>query len=365
MIECRLRDKPFVALISSGLLWVGLLWVGLLWAGLWLAPGSIEAAEPKLFRFQFSEVHMATDFRIILYAPNRNTANKAVQAAFTRVGQIDQRLSDYRPESELNRWCRTAGMGTAVPLSDDLFHVVDASQRLARQTNGAFDVTLGPYTRLWRRARRRKQLPTADQLATARRAVGYRNVRLNSETRTGQLLRKDMRIDLGGIAKGYAADQALLVLTQHGLPHALVDGSGDISAGAPPPGTSGWRIGLTNLSEVSAVERTLLIAHAAVATSGDGWQHVTIDGQRYSHIINPQTGLGLTAARHVTVVAPDGITADSLASALSVLGPQRGLKLLEQRKNVEARILEKTPAGVVSHASDGFAELPNVKSLAD
>ena len=157
MIECRLRDKPFVALISSGLLWVGLLWVGLLWvgllwAGLWLAPGSIEAAEPKLFRFQFSEVHMATDFRIVLYAPDQNTANKAVRAAFTRVGQIDQRLSDYRPESELNRWCRTAGMGTAVPLSDDLFHVVDASQHLARQTNGAFDVTLGPYTRLWRRA---------------------------------------------------------------------------------------------------------------------------------------------------------------------------------------------------------------------
>jgi thiamine biosynthesis lipoprotein len=313
------------------------------------------AGEPDLQRFEFVEVHMGVDFRLVFYAADADSANRAAQAAFARVAELDARLSDYEPESELMQLCATAGQGQVVPVSQDLWRVLDQSQRLAEATGGAFDVTVGPLVRLWRKARRTRKLPDPQVLHNARQAVGYTFVRLVPECRSVELLRPGMQLDLGGIAMGYAADEALCVLREQGMPRALVDASGDIVAGDAPPGASGWRIGIAPLEAHQPPRRFVMLAHAAVTTSGDAFQHVQIGGQRYSHIIDPATGLGLTQQRSVTVIGPDGITADSLATALCVLGPERGLEFIRQRPDVQAMFVWREGEQVFSQETPGFA----------
>jgi len=299
-------------------------------------------------RFTFSEAHMGTIFRIVLYAPDATTAGKASRAAFDRVAGLDDAMSDYKPDSELMRLCQ-AGGGPAVKVSEDLFQVLAAAQELAARSDGAFDATIGPVVRLWRRARRRHELPDSNRLAQALALVGYRNLVLDSKRRTAQLLKPGMMLDLGGIAKGYAADEALRLLKREGITSGLVAAAGDITCSGPPPGRTSWRIEIagpapsTKSADKSA--RYLLLHDAAVSTSGDAEQHLDIGGQRYSHIINPATGMALTGPRSVTVVAPRGIIADSYAVAVCVLGRERGLRLIDSTDSTAALIVEADGRG--------------------
>lgn len=302
-----------------------------------------SAAGRSLTRFKFTEPHMGTMFEIVLYARDPIVAAKASSAAFDRIAALDNIMSDYRPDSELMRLCRGAA-GPPVNVSEDLFRVLAAAQDLAERSDGAFDVTVGPAVRLWRRARRQHELPDHDRLLQALALVGYRNLVLDPTRRTAQLLRPGMLLDLGGIAKGYAADEALSVLKEYGIPSALVAAAGDIRCGNSPPRSDGWRIEIaspTPLTEPSAKGTHYLLLHdVAVSTSGDAEQHVDIGGQRYSHIINPATGMALTGHRSVTVVAPKGITADSCATTVCVLGPRRGLELIDATQGASALIVE-------------------------
>jgi thiamine biosynthesis lipoprotein len=309
------------------------------------AATSVIARKPALVRYEFSQAHMGTLFRIVLYAPDAATASTASNAAFDRIATLDDTMSDYRPDSELRRLCRAAG-GPPVKVSEDLYRVLATSQDLARRTDGAFDVTIGPVVQLWRRARRRHQLPDARRLARARTLVGFENLRLDPEEKTAQLSKKGMLLDLGGIGKGYAADRALEVLKRHGIRSALVAASGDIAVSAPPPGRKGWRVGIAPLEAPEKPPSRYLSLHdAAVSTSGDVEQHVDIGGKRYSHIVDPRTGMGLTGRHSVTVVAPNATTSDSLATAISVLGPEQGLKLAESTPGVAVLFVEGTEGG--------------------
>jgi thiamine biosynthesis lipoprotein len=301
-----------------------------------------EGTDPQ-HRFEFSRVGMGTEFRIVLYATDSLEAREAAASAFERIADLDQRLSDYRPDSELNRLGMTAGKDQAVRVSGDLWTVLAEAQRWAHRTGGAFDVTIGPLTRLWRWARRRGQLPLPDRLATSHEPVGYTHLRLDSLAHSVTLERPGMRLDLGGIAKGYAADAALAVLRDRGVPRALIDAGGDVVAGDPPPGQPGepgWRVEISGLDDEGRPTREVrLLTRAAIATSGPSNQSLEADGVRYSHIVDPRTGLGLTHDLEVTVFAPTGMQADALASAISVLGPDEGLDLAEKTPGVEARLL--------------------------
>ena len=298
---------------------------------------------------------MGLPFRIVLYARERATADAAGAAAFQRIQQLNDSLSDYDPDSELSKLSRSSGSGQDVRVSDDLWRVLRRAQDLAERSGGAFDVTVGPCVSLWRKARREKKMPDAARLAEARRAVGYSHVRLNPQKQTAQLLGPDMRLDLGGIAKGYAVDEALKVLRRLGIQRALVAGGGDMAVGAPPPGAKGWRIELAPLDATNAPPaRFVLLSHAALATSGDLFQRLEIDGQRYSHIVDPRTGIGLTDHSLVTMLAPDGITADAVSKVVSVAGPDRGLSLLRRFPGVEAFVVRR-PGGIVEESSSpGF-----------
>lgn len=303
---------------------------------------SAAGQDAQLERFEFQQIRMGVPFRLALYAPDEVSANRAARAAFRRVRHLNSVLSDYDPDSELSRLCRLSGPGRPVKVSDELLLVLSRSLALSRRTDGAFDVTVGPVVKLWRKARRNKTLPPADQLAAALDRVGYRQVRLDLEAGKVALMQEGMQLDLGGIAKGYAADEALRVLAEHGVTRALVDAGGDIVVGDPPPGKRGWTIGIASLDAPDGQpSRYLLLKNAAVATSGDAFQYIQIGGKRYSHLVDPQTGLGLTQRSSVTVIASDGITADSLASAVSVLGPHRGLELIDSRASAAAFVAEK------------------------
>jgi len=291
-----------------------------------------------LNRFEFTQVEMAAQIKIVLYAADDATARKAAEDAFARFHKLNALFSDYDAQSELRRLCDVSSPGKPVAISDDLWAVLVAAQEISARSEGAFDVTVGPLTHFWRNVRRTKELPSPETIAANLESVGYRFLRLHPAEQKAELLRPKMRLDLGGIAKGYAVDQALMVLRRHGIPRAMIEAGGNIGLGDPPPGKSGWRIALPPLSPDRPPTSYLQLANKAVSTSGDLWQYVEIGGVRYSHIIDPHTGFPLTRRQNVTVVASDGLVADGLSSAIAVLGPERGLMLIKNIPGVEATI---------------------------
>ncbi|MEW4570259.1 FAD:protein FMN transferase [Tautonia sp. JC769] len=301
-----------------------------------------DRAGGGLKRFEFQETHMGSAFRLLIYCNDEELASGAARAAFARIALLDATLSDYKPDSELMRLSDRAG-GDPVPVSPELFEVLARSRELSGRTDGAFDVTINPVVKLWRRARRNRELPSRSQLDEALSRVGWRDLELDAQARTVRLARPGMRLDVGGIAKGYASDAALAELRGAGITRALVAGAGDIVVGDPPPGRPGWRVGIASADAEAGERRMLCLRNQAVSTSGDAERFVEIEGVRYSHIVDPRTGLGLTGRSSVTVVAPDGTTSDSLATAISVLGPDRGLALAEDTEGAEALIVAIEP----------------------
>lgn len=300
-----------------------------------------------LSRYEFSERHMAVEVQITLYAASETTANDAARKAFARIAELERVFSDYDPESEAMRLCQHAKPGEFTPVSDDLYTVLETALELAQRTDGAFDVTVGPLSKLWRRARRQKALPEPPLLAEARSCTGYRLVQLDRSSRSVRLGTRGMQFDFGGIAKGYAAQEALAVLRTAGISSALVAVAGDLAAGDPPPDAPGWkvRVALGKHPE-SEFPYWLKLSRAAVSTSGDTYQHVVIDGTRYSHIVDPRTGVGLTDPCNVTVIAPSGLLADSLATACLVMRPERGGELLRNTPGVAALLVRELESHV-------------------
>jgi thiamine biosynthesis lipoprotein len=306
-----------------------------------------ERTPLTLHRYESVEPHMGTLVRITLYAAGEDEARGAFDAAFARIRALDQTFSDYKPDSELNQ-LTTRPAGTAAGVSEDLFRVLSASQELAVATSGAFDVTLGPVIRLWREARAAGRLPEDQALRDATARSGFRKLVVEPRTRTVILAAAGMTLDVGAVGKGYAASEALEVLRARGVRSALVAVSGDLAFGDPPPGKAGWRIAMHELppSEAQGVPAVLELTNAAVSTAGAAEQHADIAGRRYSHIVDPATGIGLTDDVTVTVIASHGLEADGLDTAASVLGVERGMALIESHPDAAGLIVRRTPQGI-------------------
>jgi FAD:protein FMN transferase len=306
---------------------------------------------------------MGTLFRIKLYAPDEASAQRAFAAAFERIDQLDKLLSDYRPESELSRITEEA-VGHPVRVSEDLFRVAYASQQLSNATGGAFDLTIGPLTHLWRQARQDQTLPQPEAVRSARARCDYRRFHVDSAKQTIEFDSPQMLLDAGGIAKGYAADEALTVLSNLGLHSALVAASGDLAFGDAPPGQAGWKIGVDSFDRAdSPFTRVLLLSNAAVSTSGSSEQHLNSGGKTYSHIIDPKTGMGLQSDLTVTVISRRGITADAAATAISVLGCEKGLAYAAGQPDMAVFILSKSAGHAKSLESARFQDLVRDKSF--
>jgi thiamine biosynthesis lipoprotein len=266
-------------------------------------------------RYEFTEIHMGMPVRIVLYAGTDSAARIAARAAFRRIAELDNTFSDYRPQSEARRLSDSGGEWT--PVSVEMLEVLSRSIEIARLTDGAFDPTVAPLVALWREARRTGAMPSAGAIDSARSKVGWRRIALDSVRRAARLT-AGTRLDFGGIAKGYIVGEAARELRSRGIASMLVEAGGDIIVGAAPPEAQGWRIDVG--------DSLVTLANIAISTSGAERQHAVIDGRRYSHVVDPRTGIALTNDWTVRVIGPDPAITDAAATAIGVLGPD-GVRL--------------------------------------
>jgi FAD:protein FMN transferase len=359
------RKVPFS--FGAGVCDPGCLWSGLPEAGYekpedFLSPSNVgegeQGGEVSSTRFTYTAKHMGTEWRIVLYAGKKDAADDAVKTAWARVAELEAIMTDYDKNSELMKLCSTNDdkPGEPVKVSEALFTVLQRGQTIAEQSEGAFDMTCGPLVKLWRQTRKTKDLPKAEELAAAKKLVGFKMMKLNAEKKTVTLDKAGMRLDLGGIGKGYAADAAREVLKAKGFPQVLIAASGDITVGDAPPDKEAWIVEIAPIGK-GEEPRYVKLKNASVSTSGDLFQYVEIGGVRYSHVLNLQTGLGLTGRRSATVIAKEGWLADALTKAASVLPPEQALKVIETHGGTMYLVVKDTDdAKAKTTASKTFAD---------
>ena len=280
-----------------------------------LSLGSLRAEETR--RFSFEQPLMGTRFAITCYGTDEAAAKAAADEAFVKGEEINAIASDYIPDSELMQLSQK--IGQPVKVSPLMAELLDASFAMAKSTGGAFDPTLGPLTRLWRETRNSGKLPAAEVLEAAKAKCGWQDAVWDKEAGTILLKKPGMQLDLGGIAKGFTAEKMFGVMEKRGFPQTIVAAGGDLRLGDPPPGRTAWRVGLQTF-DPEKPEEVVELKNCSVSTAGDLHQFVEIEGKRYSHIIDPKTGLGLTEKIAVSVIAPHGVICDGLDTAACVIG---------------------------------------------
>lgn len=287
---------------------------------------------------------MGTFARVVVVAKDTGTAQKCIEAAFAEIENVDNLMSDYKSDSEIGIVNNKAAE-KAVQVGESTFEVLQRSIEFSKLTNGAFDITVGPLVDLFHAAKETHIAPTQKQIETAKSKVGYEKLILDPNNRTVQFAVEGMRLDLGGIAKGYSIDKAIEATKKAGALGAMVDIGGDVRCfGIPAKGKGHWLVGLQdpNLTANTTgpdLVMTLRITDGAIATSGDYQQFVIIDGKEYSHIIDRQTGTSIEGLSSVTIIADNATDADALATAVSVMGAKNGLALIEKLPDIEAILI--------------------------
>ena len=287
--------------------------------------------KPVMFKSPSIDV-MSTIANLIAVADDEATAEAAVAAAVEKLHYVNKLMSDYDPEAQLYKVNQTAFAGP-VKVDDDLMYVLKESVKYSEVSGGAFDVTVGPMVDLWHKAGEEHKRPSDEEIAAAKAKVGYEKLILNDDG-TVRFKVDGMRVDLGGIAKGYSIDLAIEAMKQAGAVAGMVDVGGDIRCFGKPVEKDSWRIGLQD-PRSSEILLVLKFNDVAIATSGDYQRFVEVDGERYSHIMNPKAGSSAKELESVTVIAPTAIAADALATSVSVMGAKDGLKMVEGIDGVE------------------------------
>lgn len=275
----------------------------------------------ELVYFQYSQVHMGGQVQISGYAQSAEQGKAASEAAFKRFAELEQIMSDYRANSELSVFCASAGKGPQ-KISHELFGFLEQAKWFSELSGGAFDLSCGPLVQLWREARKTGRLPDPQKLVFARSLVGYQHLLMDPITMSASLAKPGMKVDLGGIGKGIGCSEAIEKLTEFGVERALVEAGGDMEASGPPPGKLGWKV------QVRGVKHPpIWLKNQGLSTSGDSEQYVEVKGVRYSHIVDPRTGYGITNRKQASVLARYARWTDALATALCILPEDEGVEL--------------------------------------
>lgn len=309
--------------------------------------------DAQLQRFSFSKEKMGSPFNVIFYANNRMQADSLAVNCFALVDTLNAHFSDYDTSSELSRLSTHGGSGPQW-VSPVMLDILLLSQNAYSKSGGAFDITIGPLSRLWRKARKEKIFSALQDVLDKKALVNFSKLKIDRKKSELNLPISGMLLDLGGIAKGYAAQVVIDLLKENGITHALADAGGDMAMSEAPPGTKGWMIGV-NVPETTndLLPKNLLLENIAVATSGDAFQYMEHEGKKYSHITDPRTGYGITSQRNVTVIAKDGATADWLATACSIVSFKSVKQLaVENKAAVLITVLKK--GKVTYHSFGGF-----------
>lgn len=292
-------------------------------------------------RQEFFHPQMGTLFQVILYAKDTVQGKAIAQELFDRIDSLNSIFSDYLENSEINRLSASAGTGQKVEVSPEMWRLIGISQRMAKKSQGAFDLSIGPLSKLWRRAFRQNQFPALAEIEAAKLKVNFRFIQRFPLTKKIRLTEADMRLDGGGIAKGFAVDECFKILRKAGISSALVAAGGDIRVGAAPPGKTAWIIatkGLNGKGETVDVE--LSLEHQAVSTSGDTYRFLDWEGQRYSHIIDPHTGLGIQHRQFSRLTGPRATLTDALATAINVSNEEERKILMKKFSRYKLEVYE-------------------------
>jgi thiamine biosynthesis lipoprotein len=300
---------------------------------------------------------MGTFARVLVVAPDKRTAQRCIDAAFEQFRQIEALMSWRKDDSEIAHINRDA-YAKPVRVSGPTFEVLQKSVEFSRLSEGAFDITVGPLMELWRRAEDANRLPTDAELKQTLSRVGFEKLILDANNMRVRFAVDGMKLDLGGIAKGYAVDKAVEAMQEAGAVGGIVDAGGDIRCfGTPSKGRTHWLIGLqdpnveiengeSKIESLIGGSRPLLIfrfTDAAVATSGNYHRFVTVGGKRFSHIVNPKSGYSSESLASVTIICPAATNADALGTAVTVMGKEKGLALIERIPDTEAILITSAP----------------------
>ena len=278
--------------------------------------------------FSDSRPAMGTTFTIYLYSSDREKATAAFDAAFDEVERIEEALSNYRATSELSRINRLAA-DQPVTTDPEVFHLLQTSFDYSRRSDGAFDITVGPLMRAWGFFRAGGHYPSAAELSKARASIGWTKVALDPARRTVKFLIPGMELDPGGIGKGYAVDQVVRVLREAGISVALIDaGSSTLYALGAPPGKNGWKVLVPRPGDRAHSISEVFLRDTSLSTSGSYEKFFRLDGHTYCHIMDPRTGGPVQGMLQTTVIAATGTDSDALSTAMFVMGPTAGGKLL-------------------------------------
>jgi thiamine biosynthesis lipoprotein len=334
-------------------------------------PAALEAPkEPERRVMTHERSCMGTRCTLAVFHHDAALVERAVDAAMREIERLDAMMTTWQPSSEVSRINSLAGSGEAVALSSETFEVLERSLWVARETNGAFDITVGAFKGLWKFDQDNDgTLPARAEVLGRLPLVDFRGLVLDSERHTARLARAGQSITLGGIAKGLIVDRAVAKLREAGLTDFLVQAGGDLYA-AGRHGDRPWRVGIQDPRAGSPQGRgtdtsfaMLSLENAAFNTSGDYERFVIKDGRRYHHILDPKTGYPVTHTRSVTVLAPTSFLADTLDTAVFVLGAERGMRFVESQPGVEAVIVDAQNRVHVSRGLQG--RLVNVRAPTD
>jgi thiamine biosynthesis lipoprotein len=291
-------------------------------------------------KFSKSLQLMGNRFTITVVADDEEFANENIQAAITEIQRIESLFTTYRPESQTNRINDNAGM-EPVKVDTEVFNLIQRSVHISTITQGAFDISYGSIDKsLWNFDQKMTRLPSAETALKMVHLIDYRNIILDAENQTVFLKEKGMRIGFGGIGKGYAAEMAKKILVKSHVQSGIINASGDLTAWGFQPNGKPWTIGIANPDAPSNAFSYLEIFEKAIATSGNYEKFVTIKGKKYSHTIDPKTGLPITGIKSVTVIANNAEFADAMATPIAVMGIKNGLFLVNQIPNLHCIIID-------------------------
>ena len=301
------------------------------------------------------EAIMGTAIRVELWSDGHAAGQAAIDAVMAEMHRIDRAMSPFKPESELSRINRDAA-AMAVPISEEMVRLIARAIEFSELSGGAFDITYAGVGHLY--DYRARILPTDDALARARAAVGYRNLILDRQARSIRFARKDVRIDLGGFAKGHAVDNAAAILARRGIRHAFVSAGGDSRAIGDRRGRP-WTIGVRDPRRPGQVVAMLPLENVAISTSGDYERYFEKDGVRCHHVIDPRTGRSPCSVHSVTILAEDGLTTEGLSKSVFVMGLEEGMRLIESQKGVDAVVVDAS--GSLHYSSGLLAGGPQTR----
>jgi len=292
-----------------------------------LLPFTVSA---QLKRFQFSGNKMGSSFNLIFYHTDSAEAVVIAKECFLIVDSLNNTFSDYSSESEVGKLALQKNL-TDIKVSDELFSMITRSKHAWERSGKTFDITIGALTQLWRKAKKENRFPSEAEVKAAKDLTGFKNLTINERSKTISFKKPGIRFDFGGIVPGYAAQRVIDFLKTKKINIALVDASGDIVMSDAPPGKDGWTIGINLPESKNEIwDKKLELKNFAVSTSGDVYRYTINNGIKYSHIIDPGTGYGVTSQRNVTVITKYGADADWLATACSILPIKKALGLAKK-----------------------------------